>query len=124
MLANLIKNAIEASPSDEVITVSFDQDAEWSYIGIHNKGTVPEEIRSSFFDKYVTQGKKTGTGLGTYSASLAARTQKGDISMETSEETGTVITVRLPKTFIEDNSGSGCSVSDQFLAAKNSFKLL
>jgi sensor histidine kinase regulating citrate/malate metabolism len=59
---------------------------------------VPEEIRSCFFDKYVTRGKKTGTGLGTYSAALAARTQKGDISMETSEETGTVITVRLPKT--------------------------
>ena len=101
MLANLIKNAIEASPSDEVITVSCDQDAVWNYIGIHNKGAVPEEVRSCFFDKYVTQGKKTGTGLGTYSALLAARTQKGDISMETSEENGTTITVRLPKTFID-----------------------
>jgi DNA-binding response OmpR family regulator len=124
MLANLIKNAIEASPSDEVITVSCDQDAEWNYIGIHNRGAVPEEIRSCFFDKYVTRGKKTGTGLGTYSASLAARTQKGDIAMETSEETGTMITVRLPKTFTADNFSNGCSVSDQFLAAENSFKLL
>jgi len=101
MLANLIKNAIEASQSDEVITVSCNQDAMWSYIGIHNMGAVPEEIRSCFFDKYVTRGKKTGTGLGTYSASLAARTQKGDISMETSEESGTMITVRLPKIFKE-----------------------
>jgi len=103
MLTNLIINAIEASPQNEVISVSCDQDAVWNYIGIHNKGAVPEEIRSCFFDKYVTRGKKTGTGLGTYSASLAARTQKGDISMETSEDTGTMIMIRLPKTFIEDN---------------------
>jgi signal transduction histidine kinase len=97
MLANLIKNAIEASPPDEVITVSCEEDALWNFISIHNKGTVPEKIRPGFFDKYITSGKKTGTGLGTYSAMLAARTQKGDISMTTSEEKGTLITVRLPK---------------------------
>ena len=97
MLSNLIKNAIEASPPDEVITVSCGEDALWNYIGVHNKGAVPEKIRPDFFDKYVTSGKKTGTGLGTYSAMLAARTQKGDISMTTSEEKGTLITVRLPK---------------------------
>ena len=97
MLSNLIKNAIEASPPDEVITVSCGEDALWNYIGIHNKGAVPEKIRPDFFDKYVTSGKKTGTGLGTYSAMLAARTQKGDISMTSSEEKGTVITIRLPK---------------------------
>lgn len=97
MLSNLIKNAMEASPPDEVITVSCEEDALWNFISIHNKGTVPEKIRLGFFDKYITSGKKTGTGLGTYSAMLAARTQKGDISMTSSEEKGTLITVRLPK---------------------------
>jgi DNA-binding response OmpR family regulator len=99
MLSNLIKNALEASPPDEVITVSFAQDDRWSFIDIHNMGAIPEEIRTGFFDKYVTCGKKRGTGLGTYSALLAARTHHGDISMQTSENTGTLISIRLPKTF-------------------------
>jgi PAS domain S-box-containing protein len=99
MLSNLIKNALEASPPEQVITVSFDQDDLWSFIGIHNMGAIPEEIRSRFFDKYVTSGKKMGTGLGTYSALLAARAHQGDVSMQTSEETGTLITIRLPKTY-------------------------
>ena len=104
MLANLIKNAIEASPPDETITVSCDQDAVWNYVGIHNKGAVPEKIKAGFFDKYVTHGKKTGTGLGTYSAQSAARTQHGDISMQSSEEAGTLITISLPKIFAGENT--------------------
>ncbi|MEI6215479.1 MAG: hypothetical protein WCP10_15365, partial [Desulfuromonadales bacterium] len=53
---------------------------------------------------YVTHGKKTGTGLGTYSAQSAARTQHGDISMQSSEEAGTLITISLPKIFAGENT--------------------
>lgn len=97
MLSNLISNALEASPPDGVITVACEQDDQWNRISIHNQGAVPEEIRSRFFDRYVTHGKIKGTGLGTYSALLAARVHHGDIVMTTSEETGTLITVCLPK---------------------------
>ena len=97
MMSNLIKNALEASPPEGAITVSCRHDRFWNYIDIHNMGSVPEAIRSRFFEKYVTLGKKTGTGLGTYSALLAARTMQGDISMSSSVEDGTLITVRLPK---------------------------
>jgi signal transduction histidine kinase len=97
MLANLIKNALEAAPKGECVTVAFDNE-EMAVIRIHNNGTVPEEIRDKFFEKYVTSGKKMkGTGLGTYSARLIAETQQGSVSMTTSEENGTTITVRLPK---------------------------
>ena len=95
MLANLIKNAIEASPEGEVIRINIDQ-KEACKISIHNKGTVPENIRANFFEKYTTSGKTTGTGLGTYSAKLIAETQRGQISMATSESEGTTITIRLP----------------------------
>ena len=57
---------------------------------------MPVKIRKQFFDKYATFGKKHGTGLGTYSARLMVEAQKGEISMETSEEQGTTITVTLP----------------------------
>ncbi len=95
MLANLIKNAIEASPKNESILISVDK-KESAIISIHNKGVVPEEIRDKFFAKFTTSGKKTGTGLGTYSAKLIAEIQRGKINMTTSETEGTTITIQLP----------------------------
>ena len=95
MLANLIKNAIEASPDNSNITVSLNKGTP-NAIGIHNFGAVPEDMRERFFDKYATSGKTTGTGLGTYSARLMAETQHGAIHLESNEKDGTTITIELP----------------------------
>ncbi|MGE0085194.1 MAG: response regulator [Desulfococcaceae bacterium] len=95
MLSNLIRNAFEASPEGERIRIELAREKDYAVIRIHNKGAVPPEIRDRFFDKYVTSGKKSGTGLGTYSARLIALTQGGSIDMDTSEEKGTILTVRL-----------------------------
>jgi two-component system sensor histidine kinase/response regulator len=70
---------------------------ESAIIRIHNTGSVPVDIRETFFEKYSTSGKPGGTGLGTYSARLIAETLGGDIKLETSDETGTSITIELPK---------------------------
>jgi len=96
MLANLIRNAFEASPERGRITVELAGEEEMSVIRIHNRGAVPVNIRDRFFEKYVTSGKKSGTGLGTYSARLIAETQGGSIHLDTSEEKGSTVTVRLP----------------------------
>jgi PAS domain S-box-containing protein len=95
MLSNLIKNAVEASPKDGVVTISC-RSEEYSVIRIHNEFHVPEEILESFFEKYSTQGKRFGTGLGTYSARLIAETQGGFIDMQSTKEAGTNITVTFP----------------------------
>lgn len=92
MLSNLLKNAVEASPRGHKVEVTLTLKEERPVVVIHNAGAVPEAIRENFFDKYTTAGKDGGTGIGTYSANLAARTQGGHLAMETSEETGTTIT--------------------------------
>lgn len=94
MFANLFKNAIEASPNESPITISLDK-KQTAIITIHNQGAIPKEIRSRFFEKYVTAGKVNGTGLGTYSAKLMAETQGGSIHFDTSDFTGTTITIQL-----------------------------
>ncbi len=94
MFSNLIKNAIEASPEGKTVSVNLSS-SNGGHVEIHNMGTVPEKIRSTFFEKYATAGKKGGTGLGTYSARLIAEVQGGTIGMETSEDEGTTITVTL-----------------------------
>ncbi len=95
LLANLIKNALEASPQGETVFVNLDSPASPA-ISIHNQGAVPRCIRDVFFDKYTSSGKKYGTGLGTYSARLMAETMGGAIELESSEALGTRVTVRLP----------------------------
>ncbi len=96
IFANLLKNAVEASPDEERITISVDKDDSHCVLSIHNKGAIPESIRAKFFDKYITANKYDGTGLGTYSAKLMAETQGGTINFETSEEIGTTVIVSLP----------------------------
>jgi len=95
MLSNLIRNAFEASPEGERICIDLAGEAGYALIRIHNKGAVPAEIRDRFFGKYVTSGKKSGTGLGAYSARLIALTQGGTIDLDSSGEKGTTVTVRL-----------------------------
>jgi len=90
----LLRNALEAS-GREPISVDLQHDGD-CVVRIHNTGVVPESIRKSFFDKYVTEGKAGGTGLGTYSAKLIALSHGGDIDMQSSEGSGTTVTVRLP----------------------------
>jgi CheY-like chemotaxis protein len=100
MFANLIKNAIEASRDGETITISIESGSPVR-VRIHNPGVVPTEVREQFFSKYATHGKRNGTGLGTYSARLIVETLGGSIAMDTSEDKGTTITVKLQSINLE-----------------------
>ena len=95
IFSNLIKNAAEASPDESPITLHL-YSRKMAHIQIHNQGGVPIEIKDRFFEEYVTFGKKEGTGLGTYSAKLMVLIQNGTIDLDSSEESGTTITVKLP----------------------------
>ncbi|MBF0561300.1 MAG: hybrid sensor histidine kinase/response regulator [Alphaproteobacteria bacterium] len=95
MLSNLCKNAVEASPQGDRITIRFECGPQ-VVLSIYNGGEVPENIRDRFFDKFVTAGKRDGTGLGTYSAMLIARTHHGSITLDTSTPGRTCLRVTLP----------------------------
>ena len=96
VIANLLKNAVEASPDGGVVAIDFDTRGPQVALRMHNAGVVPEGVRDAFFEKYATYGKVGGFGLGTYSARLMARVQQGELSMRTSEGEGTVLELRLP----------------------------
>jgi signal transduction histidine kinase len=96
MLSNVLQNAIQASPQGDAVDLSLRREQQWVVVRVHNQGAVHPAVRDRFFEKYATAGKKGGTGLGNYSARLTAETHGGDVAMETSEESGTIVTVRLP----------------------------
>ncbi len=96
MLCNLLKNAVDASSIDEKIKINLRNRDNVCVLEIKNRRVIPEELRDCFFSKYTTSGKKGGVGLGTYGAKLIAELHRGDISMISSDEQGTVVTVELP----------------------------
>jgi PAS domain S-box-containing protein len=96
LIANLLKNAVEASPPAGLVTIALAAAPGGGVsMSIHNQGAVPAAIRGNFFRKYATLGKASGTGLGAYSARLMARVQDGDVTMETGEAAGTTLAVSL-----------------------------
>ena len=94
---NLILNAVEASCDRGHIKIDLATKDDFRVVRITNSGEVPHTIRQQFFDKYVTAGKTNGTGLGTYSAWLAAKSQGGEIELDTSQLGATSVIVTLPK---------------------------
>lgn len=92
---NLLGNAIEASDENDVVLIKLVDKTGLKEISIVNSKPVPEEIRDSFFQKYVTQGKSGGTGLGTYIAKLMVEIQNGKIELESSHDDGTCITLKF-----------------------------
>jgi PAS domain S-box-containing protein len=100
MLSNLLIFAIDASPKKGIITLEIehlpaenDQEPLLRF-SIHNFGVVPVEEREVFFDKFNDLEK--GTGLETYIARSVAEAHDGTISINSSQEEGTTITVTLP----------------------------
>lgn len=94
MLENLIKNAIEASPEGGNVRLALSSTERT--LTIRNAGEVPHGIRERFFEKYATEGKKWGTGLGTYSARLIATTHDWDIRLDCSVAGETSIIIHFP----------------------------
>ncbi|CCO23051.1 PAS domain S-box protein [Maridesulfovibrio hydrothermalis] len=96
LISGLLANAVEASPQGENVSIKF-TDSDPVDITICNKGAVPHNVRDRFFNKYVTEGKESGTGLGTYSAKLMAEAMRYDIRMETSDSKNeTCIKILIP----------------------------
>ncbi|XXJ18199.1 PAS domain S-box protein [Desulfovibrio caledoniensis] len=96
MLANLVTNALEASPETGSVSIVLDKD-DGLTVTIRNQGEVPLSVRETFFDKYSTSSPARGSGLGTYSARLIARTHGGDIAVETGTPGETSVVVTLPQ---------------------------
>lgn len=103
LFANLIGNAVEASPPGETVAINVEDTAENWQVSIDNAGEVPEAFRPRFFEKYATHGKMGGTGLGTYSAMMAARAHGGTIHLHCSDGR-TTVTVELPKSPLHEKT--------------------
>ena len=96
---NLLLNACEASPNGNVqVVVKVDGSDTHLECRIADNGAgVPEAIRTSLFEPFVSAGKANGTGLGLAIAKKIVEEHRGEISLEKTSEDGSVFLVRLPR---------------------------
>jgi signal transduction histidine kinase len=62
-----------------------------------NGSGVPEEIRRSLFEPFISAGKANGTGLGLAIAKKIVEEHGGEIVLESTSAEGSVFLVRLPR---------------------------
>jgi signal transduction histidine kinase len=95
---NLILNACEASQRlDGTITIIAKNTGKILEVRITDDGPgIPEPVRATLFDPFVSYGKPNGTGLGLAIVSKIVQDHSGSVCIEETSERGTTMLVRLP----------------------------
>jgi len=95
-LLNLLKNAVEASPSSEPVRVSLREEDAMVYVAVADRGRgIAEEDFVRLFSPFFST-KEKGTGLGLTFAQKIVELHKGRISAQNNPEGGATFIVELP----------------------------
>ena len=102
LLSNLVENAIRHGTTETPVRVTTLGKAEKVEITVHNDGVpIPQSDIHRIFEplrQSENGAKRTeGLGLGLYIAQAIVKAHDGAIDVDSSEETGTTFTVRLPR---------------------------
>jgi signal transduction histidine kinase len=100
-LSNLILNGCQAARQGSEapqVRLSCAEEAAWISVSITDNGPgVPEAIRATLFQPFVSQGKPSGMGLGLALAQKIAQEHNGSVKLEDSRPGHTVFTISLAK---------------------------
>lgn len=97
VLANMITNALEASPSGAEVCVTFFKKGKTINFSVKNEGVIPEDIRLRIFQRNFSTKASSGRGIGTFSMKLfGEKILGGKVDFSSSEDEGTVFTFSLP----------------------------
>jgi signal transduction histidine kinase len=102
VISNLVANAGKHGRRGGEIRVRVDgSDADAVSIGIFNEGAIPAHLRPALFDPFrrARDGREQsgGLGLGLFITRELVEAHGGRVSVHSSDEQGTEITVRLPR---------------------------
>ena len=98
VLTNLVKNAVEATPSGTPVNITVEDLGEEVSFAVANPGAMPEEVQHQVFQRSFSTKEGAGRGIGAYSVKLLTERYLGGRVTFTSEEpAGTRFVVTLPK---------------------------
>lgn len=99
VLCNMVKNALEASDKDHVVTVTYAVQNGAHRFEVHNQGEIPSDVSQQIFKRSFSTKGQVGRGIGTYSMKLLGEKYlNGTVGFDTSAETGTTFYINLPGT--------------------------
>jgi signal transduction histidine kinase len=97
-IANLVANAIDATPRGGHVTMRCYASGESIAIGVEDDGYgVPEERRTSLFQRFAGGHPGSGTGLGLYIVRRIAEKHGGTVAYASRSPRGSVFTLTLPR---------------------------
>lgn len=97
ILGNMIKNALEACPLGETVTLGCNGRKGRIEFTVHNPGFIPREAALQIFQRsFSTKGH--GRGLGTYSMRLLSEYLQGEVDFSSTPEDGTIFRATYPQT--------------------------
>ncbi len=110
-LFNLLLNSCESVSSEEGrVRVSLRKGTGGVEIRIADNGRgIPEEVRTTLFDPFVSCGKENGTGLGLTVVQKIISDHGGQVTVETTSPQGTVFRLWLPLPLSPDPKIEGAS---------------
>lgn len=101
VVLNLARNAADAMPHGGIFTirVSLDESTDELVMDLSDTGVgVPDDVKDTLFDEFVTRGKEHGTGLGLAIVKQIVDVHHGTISFSSTQNVGTTFTIRIPRT--------------------------
>lgn len=109
VLYNLLLNACEAvRPDSGTIAVHSRRTAHGLEIRVADNGAgIPEAIRASLFQPFVSYGKENGIGLGLAVVQKIMQDHGGQVSVESTDPEGSVFKLILPLTAPTDKVAKG-----------------
>ena len=108
-LFNLVLNACESVPPENgCVEVFLREKTGGVEIRVTDNGRgIPEEVRATLFDPFVSYGKENGTGLGLTVVQKIISDHGGDVVVEKTSSQGTVFKLWLPLPLSPDARGEG-----------------
>jgi signal transduction histidine kinase len=127
-LYNLLLNAFQAARmngANAKVTITLDAHEKDIVLNVIDNGFgVPESIRNSLFEPFVSEGKQKGTGLGLTLAYCIAEEHGGEVVLASSSPGETIFRMRVMRELrtLNEDSGAEPKYSDKVNAHEKVWK--
>lgn len=100
VLGNMVKNALEACPPGEAVTLACARGGDRVAFSVHNPAYMPRDVQLQVFQRsFSTKGE--GRGLGTYSMKLLSEQYLGGrVTFTSAPDDGTTFVATYPVTLV------------------------
>jgi hypothetical protein len=98
VLGNMVKNALEAIPQGQTVTIRCLEQGDSLVFSVNNPGVMPEDVQRQVFQRSFSTKSKSGRGIGTHSIKLLGeRYLDGKVGFTSDPAEGTTFSIRLRK---------------------------